>query len=62
MTRHDEKFRNKFCNKTDAQYSAVEKTRDRATVCSVLVPEPQPEPTSFLISLTRRDSFLHNAK
>ena len=48
-------------HQTCAQYSAVEYTRDRAAVRSVLAPAPQPEPASRLISATRGVSFLRNA-
>ena len=45
---------------TAAQYSALEKTKDRETERSGLVPAPHPEPGGCLGSLTRVDSFLRN--
>ena len=44
-----------------AQYSAVEKIRNKAAVCNVLAPAPHPEPASRLSSERRLDSFLRSA-
>ena len=67
MTMHNESLRTlsirQVCalrHQTGAQYSAVEETRDRAAVRSVLAPVPQPEPASCLISAMCVVSFLHN--
>ena len=42
-------------------YLAVEYTRDKVAMRSVLAPAPHQEPTSRLNSVTREDSFLRNA-
>jgi len=47
-------------NHTGAQYSAVEWTRARVAIHSVVASAPQPEPTSCLRSATRDVSFLRS--
>ena len=48
-------------HQTRAQYSAIEKTKERAEMYNVLAPAPHPDPASCLNSATRVESFLRKA-